>query len=217
MLCHLAPGMELGNQNLQKALLGRQITPNSQAYSHERDQKNQPYSSSSSSNSHAGMKSMYSEVGVSSKMKIGTLEILVVAAIFLILDFIFREDIFGYEIQLLGYLRANIQSPGFYTFCRSILWLTELETIKILSIALYFFIDPMIAFKTGILTYIAIYASVNLKFMYAIPRPFWIDHTIEVDSCSFDFSGPSDHTCIGSFFYTYATLLYYFLHEDKRV
>ncbi|CAI2364166.1 unnamed protein product [Moneuplotes crassus] len=208
--------MELGKQNLQVALVGRQVTPNSQAYSLEKDQKIQKYSSSTSSNSQDGMKSIYSEYGVGSKMKIGTLKIVIIAILFLILDFIFREDIFEYEIQLLSYLRANIQSPGFYTFCKSILWLTELETIKILCIILYFFIDPMIAFKTGILTYIAIYASVNLKFMYAIPRPFWIDHTIDVTTCSLDFSGPSDHTCIGSFFYTYATLYYYFINEDKR-
>lgn len=101
--------------------------------------------------------------------------------VIILIDFMFREAIFEYELDIIVKFREVYQHNLLYHFCSILVKLTEINTIKILCIILYFCTDPMLAFKTGLLTYIAIYLITTLKILYAIPRPFWLDYRIDTD------------------------------------
>ena len=148
--------------------------------------------------------------------RIDSKKILIVAMIVILLDFMFRDVIFQYELGMIQKFRDFYNKQTMDTICRFIIFFTEIRFIKGFCIVLYLYSDPLLAFKTGILTYIAIYTITTLKIMYSIPRPFWLDEEIDTSLCKLDFSGPSDHTWVGCFFYTYVILVYFYKYAEKK-
>ena len=124
--------MEIGGENLTKPL----IKMHGRRKSHGQNLKFMnllTHNSSSTSSEEPNPKSeQFHQHKDISKLYIGTLNIIIVASTVLILDFIFREDIFKYELQFITYFRNQSDNPGFYNFGRDIIWLTDLNTIKFL-------------------------------------------------------------------------------------
>lgn len=47
-----------------------------------------------------------------------------------------------------------------------------------------------------------------IKLFYQIPRPYWKYADIKGKICNFDFSGPSDHAFLSTFFFSYAIIIF---------
>lgn len=66
------------------------------------------------------------------------------------------------------------------------------------------------------MTLITTFCVTFLKITYATPRPYWLDHDMSVPVCSLDYSGPSDHLCVGAFFYCYTILIYIYEYAEHK-
>lgn len=64
-------------------------------------------------------------------------------------------------------------------------------------------------------TYIGIFTIILLKLMYKIPWPFWIDSQISGKTCDLDFSGPSDHAFMITFFYSYNIIIFFHWYSEE--
>lgn len=81
--------------------------------------------------------------------------------------------------------------------------------IVFLAICIYLFADPLLGFKVALVTFMGCFMITILKLFYKIPRPYWIDSGIQGKKCDLDFSGPSDHSFMITFFYTYITIIFF--------
>jgi hypothetical protein len=65
------------------------------------------------------------------------------------------------------------------------------------------------------LTGFGLYFMTFLKLLYKDGRPFWVSSTIVSYDCLFDFSGPSYHLFIISFFWPYNIIMYCMKYVEK--
>lgn len=87
--------------------------------------------------------------------------------------------------------------------------------IVFLAICIYLYSDPLLGFKTALVTFFGGFTITMLKIIYKIPRPYWIDSGIKGKLCDLDFSGPSDHSFMICFFYTYVTIIFFERYIEK--
>jgi len=73
---------------------------------------------------------------------------------------------------------------------------------------IYLYSDPLLGFKTSLVTFFGVFIIACIKLIYQIPRPFWKFNEINALTCNFDFSGPSDHAFLATFFYSYKILIF---------
>lgn len=92
----------------------------------------------------------------------------------------------------------------------------EVLVIEALAVFIYLFADPLLGFKISMVTFFGIFIISFTKLVYQIPRPFWKYLDIEGKKCSYDFSGPSDHTFVTTFFYSYVILIFSKYSETRR-
>lgn len=122
-------------------------------------------------------------------------------------------------MKLMSYLR-NQENYNEYIeiICSWILIPTDLNFIQFVCVGIYCFSDPLLAYKCTFLIQIQIFFVNILKVFSTIPRPYWIDHKMNVTICQLDYSGPSDHIWVGAQFYTYLILIFFYKYaEDKNI
>jgi len=89
-------------------------------------------------------------------------------------------------------------------------------TMTCLFMALFYLTtDSLIAFKSAMLTCFGLFFMTFLKLLYKDGRPFWIDENIKSYDCAFDFSGPSYHLFILSFFWFYNIIMYCMKYVER--
>lgn len=89
-----------------------------------------------------------------------------------------------------------------------IIQLGEVMFVEGWAVFLYLFSDSLLGYKTSMVTFFGVFIIAIIKLIYQIPRPFWIFGDVEGKACTMDFSGPSDHAFLATFFYSYITLIY---------
>lgn len=112
----------------------------------------------------------------------------------MLIGIIFKELVLEQEIKLMTYLRN--QENFSYTIELISTWVlipTDLDFIQYACVFIYCFSDPLLAFKCTFIIQIQIFFVTILKVFSTIPRPYWIDHKLDVTICQLDYSGPSDH------------------------
>lgn len=108
--------------------------------------------------------------------------------------------------------------PGefFTVLCKIIVVFGEVLLIEALAVFIYLFADPLIGFKSSLVTFFGVFFIAFIKLIYQIPRPYWKYMDIEGKLCNFDFSGPSDHAFLSTFFYSYNIIIFSKYSEERK-
>lgn len=137
------------------------------------------------------------------------------AFVVILIGVIFKDTVYELEIRLMVYIRENYNDPVLEEICSWLIFTTDLQFIQICCVGLYLFSDPLLAFKCTFLVLIQIFCVTVLKVFSTIPRPYWVRQGMKVTICALDYSGPSDHICVGALFYTYIILIFYYKYAEK--
>jgi membrane-associated phospholipid phosphatase len=149
-------------------------------------------------------------------LSVDGMKIAIIAFTVILLGVVFKDAVYELEIQLMVYVRENYQTPNLEYFCTLLVFTADLQFIQICLVALYLYSDPHLAFKCTFLILIQMFFVTALKVFSTIPRPYWVHSGMNVTICALDYSGPSDHICVGALFYTYVILIYYYKYSERR-
>ena len=113
------------------------------------------------------------------------------------------------------FIRTEYLNLYLQEFFEYFILITDLKTIMLVALFLYLYADPLLSFKAVFVTAIGIVWVAVLKVLYKTPRPYWINHQMNVSICYLDYSGPSDHICIGSLFYIYTIFIFFHKYVER--
>lgn len=131
------------------------------------------------------------------------------------LEIILRYMVFQWEKSLIQTLQKADFSDGLETFLWIITCSGTMLFIIFCATCIYLYSDPLLGFKTALVTFFGGFTITMLKIIYKIPRPYWIDSGIQGKLCDLDYSGPSDHAFWICFFYTYVTIIFFERYIEK--
>ena len=132
------------------------------------------------------------------------------------LELVLRNIIFDAESTMIIKYQHALKSDFTITLAQIIVFFAEVLFIEALSVFIYLFADPLLGFKISMVTFFGVFSIAFIKLLYQIPRPFWLFNDIKGLTCNFDFSGPSDHAFLSSFFYSYVILIFSKYSETHR-
>lgn len=127
----------------------------------------------------------------------------------MLIGVVFKDAVYEFEIRLMAFVREKYYDPLLEEILSWLIFTTDLQFIQICCVGLYLFSDPLLAFKCTFIVLIQIFFVTVLKVFSTIPRPYWVRQGMKVTNCALDYSGPSDHICVGALFYTYHLIYYY--------
>ncbi|CAI2364414.1 unnamed protein product [Moneuplotes crassus] len=150
-------------------------------------------------------------------VQIDGMKIALVAILVMIFGLILKESMSDYEISLIYALRGySSHNHVLEIICSWVLVFTDLNFIEYALVAIYLFSDPLLAYKSTFLMEIQIFFVAILKLISTSPRPCWIEDKMNVHFCSLDYSGPSDHICVGAQFYTYIAIIFFYKYAEEK-
>ena len=131
-------------------------------------------------------------------------------------ELVLRNIAFESEKNFIISFQQTFPGDFYIILWRIIVFFGEILFIEALAVFIYLFADPLLGFKISIVTFFGIFMISFIKLIYQIPRPFWKYLEIKGKKCSYDFSGPSDHAFVTTFFYSYAILIFS-KYSEKRM
>jgi len=132
------------------------------------------------------------------------------------LELVLRNVISDAERSMIVNFQKAFKSEFFTVLARIIVLFGEVLFIEALAVFLYLFADPLLGFKTSLVTFFGVFFIAFIKLIYQIPRPYWKYGDVLGKMCNFDFSGPSDHAFLATFFYSYNILIFWKYSEKRR-
>lgn len=123
-------------------------------------------------------------------------------------ELILRNTLMDAERGFIKGFQDNLASGAVQFIAKWITQLGEVMFVEGWAVFLYLFSDSLLGFKTSMVTFFGVTMIAIVKLLYQIQRPFWIYSEIEGKQWNFDFSGPSDHAFLATFFYSYVILIY---------
>lgn len=140
----------------------------------------------------------------------------VVAMIALPMELVLRNIVFDSEKNMIVNFQNTFPGEFFTVFCEIIVFLGEVLFVEALAVFIYLFADPLLGFKSSIVTFLGVFFIAFIKLLYQIPRPYWKFNEVLGKTCNFDFSGPSDHAFLTTFFYAYNIIIFSKYSERRR-
>ncbi|CAI2364624.1 unnamed protein product [Moneuplotes crassus] len=123
-------------------------------------------------------------------------------------ELILRDVLMDAEQGFISRFQRALHHSFWATLAKIIIYTGEVKFIEGWAVYLYLSSDSLLGFKTSMVTFTGVLLIALLKLLYQIPRPFWISTEVQGKACNFDFSGPSDHVFLATFFYSYVVLIY---------
>ena len=131
-------------------------------------------------------------------------------------ELVLRNIVFDGEKDFIINFQKTFSGDFFTVLCNIIIFFGEVLFIEALAVFIYLFADPLLGFKSSLVTFFGVFIIAFIKLIYQIPRPYWKFLEIEGKKCNFDFSGPSDHTFLSTFFYSYIIIIFSKYSEVRR-
>ena len=131
-------------------------------------------------------------------------------------ELILRNIAFDSEHVFIVNFQKAFPGDFFTILWNMIVYFGEVLVVETLAVFIYLYADPLLGFKISMVTFFGIFIISFTKLIYQIPRPFWKYLDIEGKKCCYDFSGPSDHTFVTTFFYSYTILIFSKYSETRR-
>lgn len=132
------------------------------------------------------------------------------------MELVLRNIVFDAEMNMIVNFQHALSGGFFNVLARIIVFFGEVLFIEALAVFIYLFADPLLGFKISITTFFGVFFIAFIKLLYQIPRPYWKFNEIQGKMCNFDFSGPSDHAFLTTFFYSYCVLIFSKYSENSR-
>ena len=140
---------------------------------------------------------------------------LAAAMIVIPLELVLRNVVIEAERSFIVSFQTALHQSFFKYMSVVIVFFGEVLFVEACAVFIYLFADPLIGFKISLVTFFGVFMIAFIKLIYQIPRPFWRFDDIIAKRCNFDFSGPSDHAFLSTFFYAYTILIFAKYSESR--